>query len=264
MPMNNRLLVPRQSYDPAAAAYIAAVQAADGQALEPGVKNAIDQFVRGCKADGTWTAIKSACFLAGPRTLAGALVPLVGAAPTNANFVGADYTRKTGLVGNATNKSLNTNRLTDADPQDNMHAAVWVSTAESGGFRCYMGAGGGGTTGSTLLATAASSTDLATQCRSGTSETGVGLASTGLIGLSRSAAAEYVRRAASGDTTLTRTSEASIAKAYRVFARISGSDVVGLYSAARIAWYSCGESLTLSLLDARLATYMAAIGAAIP
>jgi len=61
--------------DADATAYLAAVQAADGQLLEPAVRIAINNFVVGCKADGIWTAIKASCILAGARTLAGALVP---------------------------------------------------------------------------------------------------------------------------------------------------------------------------------------------
>jgi len=76
------------SYDADAAAYITAVETADGQALEENVKLAINSFVVGCKADGVWSAIKASCILAGARTLNGALTPLVGTAPTNANFSG--------------------------------------------------------------------------------------------------------------------------------------------------------------------------------
>jgi hypothetical protein len=78
MPMNPRLLVPRATFDPDAAAYLRAVEAADGQALETPVKRAVDDFFKGCKADGTFGALKAACLLCGARTLAGALVPLVG------------------------------------------------------------------------------------------------------------------------------------------------------------------------------------------
>jgi hypothetical protein len=80
-------------------AYIAAVETADGQALEPAIRTAYDQFIRGCKADGIWDAIKASCILSGARSLSGALVPLKGSAPTNNNFVSGDYVRTTGLVG---------------------------------------------------------------------------------------------------------------------------------------------------------------------
>jgi hypothetical protein len=50
--------------------------------------NAFDAFIKGCKTDGTWGAIKASCILAGWNNLDGALTPLVGAAPTNFNFWG--------------------------------------------------------------------------------------------------------------------------------------------------------------------------------
>jgi hypothetical protein len=101
-------------FDIDATTYIAAVEAADGQALEAGVKTAINAFVVGCKADGIWTAIKASCILSGARTFSGALVPLAGTAPTNFNFVSGDYDRKTGLLGNGTTKSLRTGLLASA------------------------------------------------------------------------------------------------------------------------------------------------------
>ena len=70
--------------DPDAAAYIAAVEAADGQMLEPALVTAYNEFFVGCKADASpfagvsnFDAIKASCIMAGARTLAGALVPLM-------------------------------------------------------------------------------------------------------------------------------------------------------------------------------------------
>jgi len=114
--------------EPEAVSYVAAVEAADGQELEFGVARAINDFVVGCKNDGIWDAIKASCILAGARTLAGALVPLVGTAPTNYNFVAGDYDRETGLVGDGSTKYLDSNRNNNADPQDNKHLAVYCSS----------------------------------------------------------------------------------------------------------------------------------------
>jgi hypothetical protein len=58
--------------DPDAGRYIAAVEAADGQLLEFAVGKAMNNFIVGCKADGTWDAIKASCILSGARTLTGA------------------------------------------------------------------------------------------------------------------------------------------------------------------------------------------------
>jgi hypothetical protein len=49
--------------DADAVAYIAAVEAADGQALETATRMAINSFVKGCKNDGIWPAIKASCIL---------------------------------------------------------------------------------------------------------------------------------------------------------------------------------------------------------
>ena len=122
-------------------AYLNAVEAADGQELEAGVITAVETFVLGCKSDGIWSAIIASCLLAGARTLSGALVPLVvAAAPTNFNFVSADYDRESGLLGNGTNKYLNSNRLDNADPQNSQHFSVYATTAISDG-RTYGCAG---------------------------------------------------------------------------------------------------------------------------
>jgi hypothetical protein len=67
--------------DPDALAYLAAVAAADGAPVETAVATAVDDFFRGIKADGTFSAIRSACLLCGARTLAGALVPLKNEGP---------------------------------------------------------------------------------------------------------------------------------------------------------------------------------------
>jgi len=138
----NRLAAAGPALDPDAQAYIDAVELEDGQALEDGVRTAINDFVVGCKSDGIWSAIKSACILAGARTLDGALVPLVGSAPTNNNFVSGDYDRETGLKGNGSTKYLDSNRNNNADPQDDNHNAIYIHTAQTAGTGgIYMGAG---------------------------------------------------------------------------------------------------------------------------
>jgi hypothetical protein len=49
-----------------------------------------------------------------------------------------------------------------------------------------------------------------------------------------------------------------------VFARENNSSVAEIYTDARLAFYSIGESLNLALLDARVTTLVAAFAAAIP
>jgi hypothetical protein len=257
--------------DPNAAAYIAAVEAADGQTLEDGVKAAINSFVVGCKADGIWTAIKASCILAGARTLSGALVPLVGTAPTNTNFVSGDYNRETGLVGNGSTKYLDSNRNNNADPQNSRHLSVWASTASTstaGQFPAYVSAGGDkdGATGLGRL----DSNSSALYSRNANSDfqsiTGAGSA-TAFIGTSRNTSGSYTARHGGSNSTLTQASEANANAKYGVFREVDGSTQGGMdatYSNARLAFYSIGESLNLALLDTRVTTLVNAIAAAIP
>jgi hypothetical protein len=104
--------------------------------------NAINAFITGCKADGTWDAIKACCILAGWNGLTGALVPLKGTAPTNFNFVSGDYNRQTGLVGNGTTKHLNSNFLASNLSTSSNHMIFRGSSfpVSVSGFRTAMGA----------------------------------------------------------------------------------------------------------------------------
>jgi hypothetical protein len=251
-----------QPMDPDAAAYITAVETADGQTLEERTKIAIDNFVLGCKADGIWTAIKASCILAGARTLTGALVPLVGTAPTNVSFVSGDYNRKTGLVGDGSTKYLNSNRNNNADPQDSQHMSVYAASAGILG-RSYIGAGAA-STGSTQFGTSSiAPNNLVFRSRS-SAESGQLANAVNFIGCSRDNSTQAQLRAAGSTTTVSSTSETPFNGSILVFARADGSNVAGSYSSSRLAFYSIGESLNLALLDARVTDLINAIGAAIP
>jgi hypothetical protein len=250
--------------DPDAAAYLNAVESADTQALEAGVRKAVDDFVKGLKADGIWSAIKACCILAGARTLAGALTPLVGSAPTNVggNFVSGDYDRKTGLIGDGSTKYLNSNRNNDADPQDNVHAVVWASTAQvGGGGGAYLGAGGFNVTGS--INVGADSNGAFFRARTSAIDGSLGSAgATGLVGISRSNASTYNWISGASSNTISRDSQASLSITTYIFAR-NVSDAIQFPTDGRLAFYSIGESLNLSLLSSRVSTLFTAIGAAI-
>jgi hypothetical protein len=247
------------SMDPDAATYITAVEAADAQALEDPVKIAIDQFVRGCKYDNIWTAIKACCILAGARTLNGALVPLVGTAPTNVNFVSGDYNRETGLVGDGSTKYLNSNRNNNVDPQNSKHVSVFITEAQTRDITraAICSRQTGGTTGATHLV----SNDTVVTFRVNT--TGVSQVTdnslfTGLYGASRSTSASVARRLNGSSATFSETSSTPTAVPIDIFSR-NGAD----FSNGRFAFYSIGESLDLEKLDTRVTALVAAIGAAI-
>jgi hypothetical protein len=246
--------------DPDAAVYVAAVEAADGEALETATKVAVHSFVKGCKNDGIWPAIKASCILAGARTLAGALVPLAGTAPTNNNFVSGDYNRETGLVGDGSTKYLNSNRAGNADPQNSAHAAVYVTTVNTG-IKWYAGSNNTDTGSSNFF-----SRDAGTEFRSRNSTIGIVRASTnvaGLIGLSRGSSASYETRANMANLTATQTSQTPSSANWGIYLSL-GYAPAAAHSNARLAFYSIGENLNLALLDARVTTLINAFAAAIP
>ena len=252
--------------DPDVRSYIRRVEAADEQALEPMVRRAIDAFVRGCKADGTWPAIKASCIMAGARTLAGALTPLVGTAPTNFNFVAGDYDRKTGLVGNGSTKYLDSNRNSNADPQNNFHFSCYISTAGTqAGVGAYIGNGGpiGGSTGASLIANNTTANDFFFRVRSLSGSVVTPSTLTGFAGGARSSSASYATRVSSASLNISITSQTTLALNSFIFGRNDAGSANAL-SNARLSFYSIGEALDLALLDARVTALINAIGAALP
>jgi hypothetical protein len=243
------------TYDPDALAYIRAVEIADTQELEPGVRTAINDFVIGCKTDNIWSALKATCILAGARTLAGALVPLVGAAPTNFNFAAEDYNRKTGLPGDGSTKYLNSNRNNNSDPQDNKHLAVYVTDIGSLN-RPFLSAGGSSSGASTIFYRGVG-TYIIRNNASTLFDPGVSF-TVGFIGSSRSASESFIARLQESNYTASITSQTPFNENYLLMR--AGA----VYGNGRAAFYSIGEDVDLALLDARVTALLAAIDAAIP
>lgn len=252
------------NYDTDAQTYITAVETADGQSLEAAVRNAINAFVVGCKTDGNWNAIKAGCILAGARTLAGIAVPLAGTAPTNINFVSADYNRKTGLLGNGSSKYLDSNRSNNADPQNNFHLAVYASS---------VGTTGGSSTPSFYAGyadpTPGNSTSLGRftgQLYARVRDESVNLVamSAGLLGCARSSSTGYQVRSNQATSSFTEASTSPSSGNIWIFARNWPPGSGSFHTDARLAFYSIGESLDLAQLDARVTALINAFGTAIP
>ena len=231
---------PGFQFDVDASTYIEAVEAADTQALETGVRYAINDFVIGCKTDGIWSAIKASCILAGARTLTGALVPLVGTAPTNFNFVAGDYNRETGLVGDGSTKYLDSNRNNNDDPQNSNHNAVYATTV---GSLAFMGSDVGATSGTNLLGSGLHRSRSATP----TAYTSVA----GFIGITRNNSSNYSLRNNQSSTTINTASQAPTSTSLKLYS----PDAVN-FATHRIAFYSIGESLDLEKLDTRVTRLM--------
>jgi hypothetical protein len=259
----------RVSDDNDANAYLLAVESADGQELESGVITAVETFIVGCKSDGIWSALKASCILAGARTLSGALVPLVGTAPTNANFVSADYNRKTGVKGNASTKRLNANRLDNVDPQNSKHLAVYqtdseIRTINVSGTKTALASPNTTTSSELLTATGAGSN--IRRFRINSTATGASVTdlqnTVGFWGASRSGSTNVASRVNGVSSNFSTTSSTPSTGAIGVFSR--GGNATISPSDARISFYSIGENLNLTLLDTRVSTLMTSLAAAIP
>ena len=218
---------------------------------------AYDNFIKGCKSDGTWDAIKASCIMAGWDGLNGALTPLKGDAPTNFNFVSGDYVRTTGLLGNGVSKYLDSNRNNNADPQNSKHIAAYIKQQ---GVRVAIGtntiASGGswfsinldGTT-SSMRANSVSSYFYADAFP----------LAPGLLGISRSGASAQSHIAGLGVLASTISSATPTNENIFIFRGVGNA-----YGTHRLAFYSIGESLDLAALDARVTTLTSAITAALP
>lgn len=246
--------------DPDAAAYIAAVEAADGQLLEFAVGKAINDFVVGCKADGIWASINWCLVLCGARTIDGALLPLKGPKPTNVNLTIAEYDRKTGLSGNSSNSAyLNSNYNAASDPRDDYHCSVFTYTAS--GFSTVLDAGQGGA-GATTITTTSVSNVYGFRSRSNLSSIGpAGPVRPSFAGLSRNNSASFLAINGSTSSEITRTSATSYSRAYWLFAS-SLSATPANYNNTRVTFASAGRSLDLALLGSRVTTLYNAIGSA--
>jgi hypothetical protein len=256
-------------FDFDALVYIQNVEAADGQALEGSVRKAINRFVIGLKQDNLWTALKSSAILSGARTLTGALIPLVGTAPTNFNFVPADYNRKTGLLANGSTKYLDTNRNNNADSQDSKHGAVYISTASTSSsgansFPAYVGTGASATGAFVFGRLSSNSVNFFARLNNSTADTIAGAdVAVGFAGMSRSASGSYTFRTNGASSTITRASQTPFNGNIGVFREGAGGATGSTYSNARLAFYSIGEAVDLSLFDSHVARLISDFDAAI-
>ena len=257
--------------DADAVAYIAAVEAADGQALETATRMAINSFVKGCKADGIWPAIKASCIMAGARTLGWCIGAVEGYSTYELrSFVSGDYDRKTGLVGDGSTKYLDSNRADNAGPQNDAHMSVFVANAGSTNTnRAYISSPFNSPNQlSDIIARNDNWITLRLRNSNGDSFNEVPSpagSTVNFIGVNRSASTSFTFRRNQSNTLvssgLSAPSYAPLAGSVAVFVR-PGSFIA--YADARLAFYSIGESLDLALLDARVTDLINAFAATIP
>ena len=248
--------------DPDAQTYLRAVEAADGSPLEVSTTIAINAFVVGCKTDGIWNAIKASCILAGARTLAGALVPLVGTAPTPFAFLPADYDRKTGLVGNGSTKYINTNATdsTSFAGQNDFHLSVRIETTGSAGASSTPTFLAGSLSTDLSLTSSLGRFNGQLYARNRNTTTNFYATATGLFGCTRSnssSVSTFVGNQSYNETT----SSQSVSDApLLVYTRLASDGPT--FSNSRLSFYSFGSSINLGLLSSRLSALINAINAA--
>lgn len=254
------------SFDPDALAYLAAVEVADGQPLEAGIRAAVNDFVVGCKTDGNWDSIVTSCIMAGARTVAGALVPLRGNAPTNNNFYSGDYSRTLGLIGNDSTKVLTTgynNSDLTSFPRDNSHISCYVTQPQttSAGARVLVGTS---FASSSALSLAHSTTTSITTRHRTSSSSSLMEAPLGFQGSSRNSSVFYSRRFTSVNGVQSANVTASSTIPSSLGIGVFGVSPSSAATSARMSFYSIGKSVTLSSLDSRVTTLMSDILSALP
>jgi hypothetical protein len=257
------------AYDSDAQAIIDAWELADGLPLAPLVKDAIDALIVGMKADpspnsgvSNYDACKSLWLSAGPATLAGSLVSAKGASPTNIGFTFANHSQQFGLHNASGTKSLNANRLDNADPQDNHHHAVWLSKSLPPGNNNASLMGSTPSQNSILyrsITLGGVVQQVGTRSRSGTNSNSASTGLPGLYGHSRNASGSYT--AIGGGTTATITRESTTPAASPVTIFTYGGAPLGK---PVVAAYSIGEAVDLAAMHSRIATYMETLADAGP
>jgi hypothetical protein len=243
--------------------YLDRMAAADGASVEVGVATAVDAFFRDSKAAGVFSSLKACCILAGARTLAGALVPVVGDAPTNVadGFVEGDYSRTAGLTGDGATTYLDSGRAYADDPQNSNHIAAYLSSVDAAANENYAGAGDT-TVAFTRLGYFSSLLRYGVRTLQ---LNGPATLVTGFMAAGRSDGSDVSLRYNGASTT---TSAASVSTSgvdvnYTVF--VTNYENAGLlgYSASTIAFYSFGEALNLEALDTAVTNLITAIGEAL-
>jgi|DEB0MinimDraft_10_1074344.scaffolds.fasta_scaffold12033_2 hypothetical protein len=222
---------------------------------------AIDRFVKGLKEDGIYTDLQAACVMAGWDSLAGALTPLKGAAPTNSGFLATDYDRGVGIQGDNTNKYINSNRAGNADGQNDCHVAAYVSASSNLATHRVFGNSNSGSTAGIVSVGRQSGFGVFARLKTLAYHVhSEDPAAVGLIGVSRQDAGGYSFRCSSSTEAVDEASDGNASGDTTLF-KLGTADTV--FTDNALSFYSIGSSLGsdpatgLAALDARVSTLMA-------
>jgi hypothetical protein len=237
------------------------VRAVDGDGLSRGVTNGINTYLSGlisAQLLGTSggvisqaaSLIKSHAILAGANTLPGCLVPVVGTAPTNVNFVAGDYDRRLGLgdPANAT-KYLDTNRANTADPQNSQSIAFYIASGTTANM-AVTPVGGEGQTCIFVNPASLPATGPFRSRSTSVANTRSTAGATGFVGISRGSAASFTARFNSIDETIAFPSQPPGAGNIFLFARNNlNTGGIDAYSNMKCRFFHIGENLNLAVLQ---------------
>lgn len=240
-------------YDSDAWSWIQAVETADGQTLETGVRLAMNALVIDLKSSSLWTGITSMLVKCGPRTLAGAIIDIKTPASswTNNNFVSGDYNRTTGIKGDGINKRLISTVVNNTLAQDNRAIWEYVHTVATVDDTSYFGNGGPD------YATRYNATDCEFHLsRNSGLFVHAGSNAPGLIGASRSSSAEFISRGGQTNQTNTNTSAAPNSSTINFY-----WDLFGTYSDHRGQASYIGAAHDMAAIETIIAAYIARITA---
>jgi hypothetical protein len=241
-----------------------AVETADGQALETAVLVAVDNLVKGLKADGSWAKMKTAGVLCGPRTLAGALVPLVGNAieTVGASFVAGDYNRKTGIK-NGSDRYLRIDRDNAAEPDGDRHWSTWateLADAASNAIQVTFPTDDGTSNRSTAFRNNVTPTTVTVSANGGVVTLTNAFNANNMFGAATLGTPTLDRKGVAGGKDGTSTTSLGPARAGKFHLGFNPTGSVHFLN--RYSWFSVGEHVDIIALRSRVSAFMGAIGAA--
>lgn len=270
MAMSPRLLRPRQTLHPDAAAWAAAVSANGGSYSASTIK-AVNAFCKSIASAGIRDRFYRLNLFCGTG-LNACLVPLYrgpsaggtkygNTVDTNVGpFVSGDYNEtgaSGGLVGNASTKYLKTGFIHNTLPQNDSHIASYEISRATATFRTSLGCRATPTTGSLIVGTWASTAQYALVAYE--SNTSLALSNSGggfYVGTVTGASASALYRNGTDKTTTAATTRTPGTQEMFVFALNDGG-ALNVPTNARLGGYSLGLQMT----DAQVAAYNTAMQA---
>ena len=260
MPMNGRLLRPRQTIHPEAADWANRVRT-NGGSVSGTTLSAVDRFVKAIVAAGIRDRFYRLNLFCGnsDASLAAVRTPLYrgqsltgtqygNATDTNAGnlFVANDYAENNGLIGNGASKYLDTGLAANAVPLGNRHLAVYEKTKATGQFLVSIGARTTATPAYwelETLAPATSYTAYAGDTTNNVTATGYSGGAMWLSNHSPTSTLSLYKNGQPAGTTTSITATTSIANNIYVFA-LNINNSSSYRTDARLAGYSIGLALS--------------------